>query len=89
MWAHECCSGLEHGKDPPRFRAGTERGLRFMFCCLEHEKSNACLTAGTELWAQESVLGDLIRAGPRLFQFNDRDGAQEFRRSFQGGQDPA
>ena len=51
--------------------------------------TNTFLTAGTERWGRESVLGARTRAGPRLFQISDRDGAQEFRRALLEGHDPA
>ena len=50
---------------------------------------NARVTAGTERWGRETVLGARTRAGPRLVTFSDRDGAQEFTRAPQKGRDPA
>ena len=38
---------------------------------LEYGKDPAFFKAGTKTWAQESVLGDITRAGPRLVQCSD------------------
>ena len=51
---------------------------------------NARVTAGTERWGRETVLGARTRAGPRLVTFSDRDRAREFtRRLRMGGTQPA
>ena len=58
--------GLNKGRAQPISVQGPRTGLRSLCCGIQYGKDLDWFSAATEKWPQESVLGALTRAGPRL-----------------------
>lgn len=56
MYLQKCLSGFEHGQDPPP--SVQEQTCQFWSVCqcLEQGQDPGGFTAGSEMWAQDSLL---------------------------------